>query len=185
MHKFSSLLLFSSILVNSLSADPSNSVRTLMNEPATMFDIGMMRIRSDNHNTWIPKLLVKVKDMPIKLDPNGGNSAVYSFEKNKINISATFIGKPSEETCKNVLKIYKEIIVPSPIIDQKDRNRFLAVQFDHINFSKTAKTDAYYEDMASLYEFTIGIHDGDIYFGKSIFCSSFAWDVSPQITKYK
>jgi len=91
--------------------EPPESFKSLMNEPASLFDIGMMRMHISNQEEWIPRLIENIQGenltqeaVSIPVRYNGGD--------NKVRITAIFYGDPTEKKCERVLNEYKNIIVP-------------------------------------------------------------------------
>jgi len=91
--------------------EPPESFKSLINEPASLFDIGMMRMHISNKEEWIPRLIENIQgenltqgDLSFPVYYNGGD--------NKIRITADFYGDPTEKKCERVLNEYKNIIVP-------------------------------------------------------------------------
>jgi hypothetical protein len=93
-------------------AEPPESIKWLMNEPATLFDIGIMKMRIQNKEEWIPKLMEKIQDENLKQDKIAPTLVHYHWGLNKIRIAAIFRGDPTEERCERVLNQYKNIISP-------------------------------------------------------------------------
>jgi hypothetical protein len=98
------------LLTMPVHTEPSRAVEQLMNEPASLFDIGMIRLRDVNYREWTPKLLESIREYNLLLSNVSAGSAVYDFDKNRIMIGVYFIGNPNEETCSTILYIYKRIV---------------------------------------------------------------------------
>lgn len=99
------------LISNESRAEPPESFKYLINEPASLFDIGMMRMHISNKEEWIPRLIENIQgenltqgDLSLPVYYNGGD--------NKIRITAGFYGDPTEKKCERVLNEYKNIIVP-------------------------------------------------------------------------
>ena len=91
--------------------EPPESFKSLINEPASLFDIGIMRMHISNQEEWIPTLIENIQGENLTQD------AVlipvfYSGGDNKIRITASFYGDPTMKKCERVLNEYKNIIVP-------------------------------------------------------------------------
>ena len=160
------LMIFFSVL----QAEPSTSVKWLMNEPASLFDIGTIQMRMKNQNQWTPKLIEKITTYKLKPKNVGFGSVVYSFDKNTITVGAYFIGEPNKKTCSAVLQEYKKIIIPSG--SEKMRYKFASNTFSHINYINGGKSENLSEEISKLFVYTIGISKQEKIGGKSIFCIS-------------
>lgn len=90
-----SLLLCLSV---SLSAAPSKTPRTLMAQPLTVFDWGMIEIR---------RKLESFRELTLFDIPYLGGSAQYLWNDNLIVLLGKFQGKGSDRECANNLKLLK------------------------------------------------------------------------------
>ena len=104
------ILLF--VGVANLQAELPSSIKWLMNEPASLFDIGMIQLRLQNQNQWTPALLKKIDKSDLALRDIGFGNVVYNEYAHSITVGAYFVGKPDEKTCSILLEQYKDIIIP-------------------------------------------------------------------------
>jgi len=152
-------------------SEPSNSINWLMEEPASLFDIGILRLRDVNNKEWVPTLYENLKDPGLTLSKNY-SSVVYDLEKNRIIIEATFTGQPSEKLCAETLNKYLNII--SPFRKEKDKQTaiyLLAFYFDHINYSKSNRPKDLDKNIVDIIDINVGIQEeGTVGSNKSIFC---------------
>lgn len=186
-------------------AEPTSTIRWLMNEPASLFDLGMLRLREMNRVLWIPKLLPLLDEGNLKIDRVGLGGVVYSWEKNRINISVSTNGKIDENTCRALLREYKNIIANqyySLKTDQKLRKKMvkssesmLASTFDHVNHSSKSGPKRWREKVADIMTITVGIKEmidvsneasqlAKLFDSKSIFCTTPLKQDDITISKY-
>ncbi|MEX0734323.1 MAG: hypothetical protein WDZ66_12170 [Steroidobacteraceae bacterium] len=131
-----------------------------MNEPASVFDLGMLRLRQSNAEDWAPALQEKIQDLQLIPTSNG---VVYDWNKNEISIGAYFEGMPTEKDCERVLRLYRDII--SPFRRSPGAEDFavgmLAHFFSHINYSTGAQSKGHEKELVGLMRFTVGIEEPD------------------------
>ncbi|MDP8213046.1 MAG: hypothetical protein P9X22_07160 [Candidatus Zapsychrus exili] len=173
--------IFSLFSIASLNAEPIPSVEWLMNEPASLFDIGMMRLRDLNKTVWIPKLVEQTNSLGLTLkNPGLGSGVVYDLEKNILSIGVYFIGNPTEQRCAEILKQYKAIIGhPKPLYLHPT-----TMCFGHINYSVTDYPKNIDDNILKIVKITVGISEKDHLRSKSIYCSSGLFEDTPSFTKY-
>lgn len=82
----------------SVSAAPSKTPRTLMSQPLTVFDWGMIEIR---------RKLESFRTLTLFDIPYLGGSAEYLWDENLIVLLAKFQGTGSDRECANNLKLLK------------------------------------------------------------------------------
>lgn len=173
-------------VISSALGEPTPSMRWLMNEPASLFDIGMMRLREFNRIVWTPELAERVSRRGLKLTPREQRSlgnAVYNFDENTISLSAVFGGVPTEAVCSEVLEMYKDTIVLKS--DPKFATLDLASFFGHINYTTARRPKDLDEQLVKLFVFTVGITDGNRPGeGNTVFCSSRLSERTPSFTKF-
>lgn len=178
---FLMVVIFSLFSIASLNAEPTPSVEWLMNEPASLFDIGMMRLRDLNKTEWVPELMIEIDNLGLKLS-NTGESVVYDFEKNILSIGVCFIGNPTEQMCADILKKYKDIIAPPSFSSRSTLS--LTICFNHINYSIIGHPKKLDNDILKIIEITVGISEKDQLGSKSIFCSSGLFENTPSFQKF-
>jgi hypothetical protein len=161
------------------SADPASSTRWLMDQPASLFDLGILRLRQRNKEEWTPELDMKSKDKGILLDNLGINNVVYNSDNNTIAIMAAFIvpyvEKVNEKLCASILGEYKNII-------SRSRNN-LPTGFDHIGYSDRARPKDLNDNINKILVFTIRISEPRVLGGKTISCSIGMDEESPHFQK--
>jgi len=165
-----------------VNAEPSRSVEWLMDEPASLFDIGMIQMRMANQNQWTPELIKKISKHNLKEKDTGLGSVVYNWEKNTIDIGAYFIGEPSESTCSAVLSEYKNIAIPKSSGEMK--YTFAASKFAHINYTSGKRPKSLDKDISNTFVYTVGISSQEGFGGKSIYCSSRIDESKPSFLKF-
>lgn len=174
------------ILLSSISlAEPSRAVSWLMNEPASLFDIGMIQLRIKNTNEWVPKLVKNIAkyELKLKLSSTHSGEVVYNWDENRITIGASFIGNPSEKTCRAVLSEYQKILIPR---SSSLKYMFAAAPFSHINYSAKRPTELS-ENISKIYKYSINISNKERTKGgrrKSIHCSSDIDENAPTFQKF-
>ncbi|MEI7752546.1 MAG: hypothetical protein WCJ71_10735 [Candidatus Omnitrophota bacterium] len=183
---FLAITLLSLFCAASLKAEPISSVSSLMDEPASLFDIGMMRMRDFNKTDWIPTLMNELKGMNLKLQDPGAGGVVYSFEENTITITVMLLGEPDEKTCANILKKYKDIIAPPTLSSSSERNTLVITScFDHINYSVGRLPKNSGDDLLKIIRVTVGIGEKEgISNGKTLYCTSNLFEDTPSFKKY-
>lgn len=183
-------MLLNIFFVVSLNAEPTPSVKWLIDEPASLFDIGMMRMRNSNKTRWIPALMNKIKGLKLKLsDPGsvlGVGSVVYDFDENIITITVSLIGNPTEQMCANILKKYKDIIAPPMSFGSYPRLTIaLTSCFGHVNYSVARRPEDLDDNILKIIKVTVGISEKQGWAeGKTIYCSSGLFDDTPSFTKF-
>ncbi len=164
-----------------IRAEPSASIKWLMNEPASMFDLGMLRMRSSNKDFWTPELMEELHGEKLTLGDLGVGSVVYSWDENTISITAPLIGEATENKCKGALSKYKQII--SPWFDESVLfGGFTATAFEHINYANKSRPKDLNENLGKLLVLTVGISER--LGGKSIYCSSRLGSDVPSFVKF-
>jgi hypothetical protein len=191
-HTFAWLLLVVILAPGLVAAEPTPGVRWLMNEPASLFDIGMMRLRDSNKSWWTPAALEEIskRNLPLTHNDRGGvGAAVYSWNENAISLDLSLLGAPTEPLCSTALDIYKNVISPtrstaSPA-SRELTIRFLTGVFDHVNHTGANRPKDLDANLINLIVFTVGISDSrDSVTSNTIFCSSKLFDTVPTFQKY-
>jgi hypothetical protein len=98
---------------NLIQAGQHEVIQNLMNEPASLFDIGLMKLDTFNKETYISKTLEKLSEYGLQLRKHISKTAIYDPEKDTISMSLSLVGKPSEKKCLDVLRIYLETVAPN------------------------------------------------------------------------
>jgi len=169
--------------ISNTEAAPSTSVKWLMNEPASLFDIGMVRMRIDNRERWTPELMKELNGKNLKLDNFGVGSVVYNWDENIITIGVGLIGNPTEDLCKDALGKYKKVISPVSK-DSNLRYVFMSNDFEHINYTSKSRPKNMDENISKLFVFTVGISDKPGFEGRTISCSSRFDSDTPTVKKF-
>jgi hypothetical protein len=168
-------------ITNPSRAEPSASIEWLMGEPASLFDIGMMRMRIANKEKWTPKLMEEIQGEKLKLGDSGLGSVLYNWDENKITIRVLLRGEPTENMCKSVLNKYKKIISPFPEGSEYSY-AFITHYFQHISYTKQSRPKDLGRNISKLLLFTVGISEK--VGGKGIYCSSPLGSYVPSIQKF-
>lgn len=172
----------------SASAEPTPAVRWLMNEPASLFDIGMMRLREVNKLSWTPAFLAEITKRNLNLthyERSWLGGAVYSWDDNIISIDVSLLGAPTEVLCSTALGIYKDVISPNRESSRELAVLFLTHFFDHINYNSARRPKDLHENLANVLIFSVGISDSrDPITNSTIFCTSKLFDSVPTFKKY-
>ena len=93
--------------VNSM-ADPSQEINWLMDEEASLFDIGQIRLDLKVRQELLPSLLMSSKKYK-NIDSVFSGSG-YDFSDNKIIIYATFYYEGKEDICKDIALSYRNTL---------------------------------------------------------------------------
>ena len=136
------LLLGILFLLRNASAEPDETTKKFMNEPASLFDLGMLEIQS-RASEWI-----KFSDWPIKFGP-----PVIGYDSDKDQILIYIRAKKEFKTkdsaidgCKNVFDTVRERAFVDPKTGKLYSERGgLAIYFEH--FGQRSMTD---EDVSNL-----------------------------------
>lgn len=168
-------------------AEPSDTIRWLMNEPANMLDLGMYRLRQQNSEVWAPRFAGEDRVAGSAFERS---TAVYDWERNRIAVSVTVFGTPTEKECRELLKVYKDAI--SPRRHQSEFARLLVTHFfSHINFSAANRPEKLDKKLLNIMEFSVGIYEkqegktGNNRFNAPvIFCSNGLLETSPRYGKF-
>lgn len=157
---------FSCFDASPCSADPASSARWLMDQPASLFDLGILRFRQRNKEEWTRELDLKSKDKGVLLDDLGINNVVYNSDNNTISIMAAFIvpyvENVDEKLCASILGEYKNII---------SRSRHdLPTAFDHIGYSDRARPKELNDNINKLLALTVRISEPKVLGLKAITC---------------
>lgn len=174
-----------------VAAEPTPSVRWLMNEPASLFDIGMMRLGDANKFWWTPVALEEPSKRHLNLvlnDRGGVGSAVYTWDENLITLDLPLLGTPSEALCSTALDIYKNVVSPHHA-DASASSRQMAMLllthfFDHVNYSSTRAPKDLHENLTNVIIFSVGISESRDPVANTIFCKNKLFDSVPTFTKY-
>jgi hypothetical protein len=150
------------------SAEPASSVRWLMDQPTSLFDLGMLRLRQRNKEEWTSELNMKSKDKGLLLEDAGVNSVVYDSDKNIITIlaafSAPYIEGVDEKFCASILVEYKNIIARY----KKD----IPAGFDHIGYPDHSRPKNLDENINKILVFTVRLSQPRVLGGKTMSCST-------------
>jgi hypothetical protein len=154
-------------------AEPSSTVRWLMNEPATMFDIGMLRLR-DATVRWQSELVARLDEIggfeTLVLKDSSAGSAVYNFDENRITVTAMFTGTPDEQTCEAILGEYRAVMwlgerlsrAASQPVAQSNlefANNLFAGVFGHVNYEVAGAPAGWQDRIVETVLVTIGIEE--------------------------
>ncbi len=175
----------------SLYAEPTPSVRWLMNEPASLFDIGMMQLRDANKFWWTPAAMEELSKRNLNLilnDRGGVGSAVYSWGENLITLDLPLLGAPTEALCSTALEIYKNVVSPhradATASSRQMAMLLLAHFFDHVNYSSTRAPKDLHENLTNVIIFSVGVSESRDPVANTIFCKNKLFDSVPTFTKY-
>jgi hypothetical protein len=154
--------------ISPCAAEPAASVRWLMDQPTSLFDLGMLRLRQRNKEEWTPELNMKSKNKGVLPEDVGVNGAVYDADRNIITILAAFIAPyiegVDEKFCASILVEYKNIIARN----KKD----IPAGFDHIGYPDRARPKDLDENINKLLVFTVRISQPKVLGGKTMLCST-------------
>ena len=109
------------------------------------------------------------------------------MDDNKLVITVSFLGKPSEELCATILGEFKDIIVPRDNINPSSRQTLgIVLCFDHINYSFTNAPKDLDDNLLKTIVVTVCIQEREDFgnSGKTIFCSSGLFDNTLSFKKY-
>jgi len=150
------------------SAESASSVRWLMEQPTSLFDLGMLRLRQQNKEKWTSALDAKTKSIGVLLDDLGASSVSYDQDSNIITITASFTApffeRVDDKFCTSMLNEYKKIISPY----SKD----LPKEFDHVGYVDRSRPKDLNENISRMLMLTIRISEPRVLGGKSRSCSS-------------
>ncbi len=150
------------------SADPASSARWLMDKPASLFDLGMLRLRQRNKEEWTAELNMKTKSKGVLPEDVGVNGVVYDLDRNIITIlaafSAPYIEAVDEKFCTSILVEYKNIIARY----KKD----ITAGFDHIGYSDHSRPKDLDENISKILVFTVRLSQPRVLGGKIMSCST-------------
>jgi hypothetical protein len=177
-----------------------------MDEPASLFDIGILRLREQSAQRWEPKIIPFLPRYNLEMQRLGQGSVVYNIDSNLITISLVLYGNPEEAACKEILTQYRNIIANQyddlEAIDKDTWNRMrgfsktlFVSNFDYVNYSTGILSENWKEELVKIVLITVGIgeknkndrikgnqeyQEYELMDGRSIFCSSplFSDDVS-------
>jgi hypothetical protein len=189
------LFIVISIQAPHVFASPSPEVNALMDEPVSMFDIGMLRLREQNIRHWEPKIIPFLPRYNLEMQSVGRGDVVYNIDSNLITISLMLYGNPEEAACKEILTEYRNIIANQhddlEAIDKdtwkrmRDFSKTLFVSsFDHVNYSTRILPENWREEFVKIVLVTVGIgeknkndrikgnQEYELMDGRILFCSS-------------
>lgn len=161
--------LFLSILdIPLCSAESASSIRWLMDQPTSLFDLGMLRLRQQNKEKWTPALDAKTKSIGVLLDDLGASSISYDQDNNIITITASFTApffeRVDDKFCTSILNEYKKIISPY--------NKDLPKEFDHVGYVDRSRPKDLNENISRMLVLAIRISEPRVLGGKTRSCSS-------------
>jgi hypothetical protein len=150
------------------SAEATSSIRWLMDQPTSLFDLGMLRLQQKNREKWTPALDAKTKSIGVLLDDLGANSVSYDQDGNIITITAAFIApffeRVDDKFCTSILNEYKKIISPS--------GKELPREFDHAGYVDRSRPKDLNENISRMLMLTVRISEPKVLGGKTKSCSS-------------
>jgi hypothetical protein len=163
-------LIFAVISIQSshVFASPSAAVNALMDEPASLFDIGILRLREQSVQRWEPKIIPFLPRYNLEMQRLGQGSVVYNIDSNLITISLVLYGNPEEAACKEILTQYRNIIANQyddlEAIDKDTWNRMrgfsktlFVSNFDYVNYSTGILSENWKEELVKIVLITVGI----------------------------
>lgn len=155
-------VLFAVMVGGTALAEPSPTISWLMNEPASMFDIGILRLRDQNEQ-WKAELVEKMAEVggfdALALNESSAG-VVYVFEENRITIEVSFAGEPDEQACESLLGHYRSIIWGGDDrLSPEMATRFFANAFGHVNYSVGGAPPDWQERVAEIVRVTVGIQE--------------------------
>jgi hypothetical protein len=171
------LILLSFLGLNSglgLFAEPTPSVRWIMNENASIFDLGMFRLELRNINDWIPKFLKEAEKLGVTLSPNMGRGVYYDWDENTILIEVTVIGTPTEELAEELVVMYKDVILSPMRRPGSEFDIGLMIMknfFDHYDHTSKSRPDDLDKNLMNIFRFQVGIHESENITSKSIYAT--------------
>jgi len=128
-----------------------------MNEQASLFDIGMLKTRITNKETWTPNLLKTTDSMQLILNKNiTDGTVVYHLSDDTITIGVHLLGNPSRELCQDTLRKYKEIIIDKKL-SAPYRYTILAKPFLHDGYSMSSQPNNINEELSKRFIFFVSI----------------------------
>jgi hypothetical protein len=178
-----SLLMF--ILPQWTWADPSPGIKWLQNEPASLFDLGILRLEKylDNIRVFYidPDKKAIVDDTPkIRL---GSRGVVYFFQSNKLLINiiiAAYEGPASEEDkCKNSVEIIRKSILWEhglkksgiDIYGEESTRKAMKSFFNHEGYIRNNPPNSIGDELASITYLKVSQLASDATDGGSLFVS--------------
>ena len=165
------LLVIVSGFSGTATAEPSRSINWLMQEPVSLFDLGMLRLRIRHQNVWFPELRATAEARSYRPKKFAG-TAVYNWDENRISISAVFIGKPEKNACTAIVTKFRSIVL-GPAQEDYAKQLF-ASHFGHINYS-TLRPEDLDRNIVNITNLTVGLSDSedDIFLpSKTVFCTA-------------
>ena len=166
-------------------AEPSSPINWLMNQPVSLFDLGILRLRLDMEYRYMPELRGKIKHLNLRAPKSEGNSsAVYNFDDNTITLSASLIGEPTERTCSAVLDMLRDIFHYKA--EPTDLGlSLIAVPFHRINYSEHGRPEKVDAEIANMIRLTVGISSREVLGeGRSLSCTRGLWEAAPSYKKF-
>ena len=136
-------------------AEPNTVTKYLMNEPATMLDLGMDRLNYSldfQKHEFIHDLDIKeAEELAFDL------VAIYDLENNKIKISTQCRNcglSANEGTCSHVIDLFREFLVPGSNVPELRGNMIhlnAATQaFHHLDFRSASEPEDIDEQLAKM-----------------------------------
>lgn len=144
-----------------VQGEPSPTVHRLMDEPASMFDIGMLRLRQENSELWVPRLKARSAELSLlrKGEVFASESVVYNLKENRISIDVVLSGVPDEALCAKLLREYKDVISPLRIRSPDFAAVLFAGSFDHVNYSISGAPAKWHREIVDIVRVTVGIEE--------------------------
>jgi len=144
----------------------------LMNERASLFDLGMLKTRITNRESWIPQLLDQVDSNKLHLNKNiTDGMVVYHLRDDTIIVGVYLLGKPSRDLCIDTLLKYKEIII-SKKLSISYRHSILAKPFLHDGYSMQNQPENINEELSKRFIFKVEIAQSARFNSARISCST-------------
>ena len=129
----------------------------LMNERSSLFDLGMLKTRITNRESWTPKLLEQIDSNKLHLNKNiSDGTVVYHLRNDTITVGVYLLGKPSRDLCSDTLLKYKEIII-SKKLSMSYRHSILTKPFLHDGYSMPNQPENINEEFSKRFIFKVEI----------------------------
>jgi hypothetical protein len=140
-------------------SEPTPSVSWLMNEPVTLFDLGIWRLRLANDMSFVRLLTANPAIKRYGFSAAGRSNVFYVWDDNEIVIMADLDGKSAtEEECVTTWNLYVMLITgvyPPGRSEPKDATAIMGHYFSHIGFKNSRRPDDLDRNLLNLFRFVV------------------------------
>lgn len=142
-----------SIFATPVRAEPGPIVNWLMDEPSSLFDMGMWRLDR--------QALISMKTVGVGLVGNRGFSTEYDWDSNRIRLNYFAINHPFNKTeCKKTIMQARRVVGLVTDGVAALGHSYVANLFSHLGYSSNSAPKDYFQKLDNIIEITVTLDGG-------------------------